>query len=36
MPVMQEGPLGAAVHTIKLTETHEIAPYAWVHLDEER
>lgn len=24
------------VHMIKLTETREIAPYAWVHPDEER
>jgi hypothetical protein len=24
------------VHVIKLTETREIAPYLWVHTDEER
>jgi hypothetical protein len=24
------------VHMIKLTETHEITPYRWVHPDEER
>jgi hypothetical protein len=36
MPVMQEGPLRAAVHLIKLTATQEITPYKWVHLDEER
>jgi len=36
MPIMQEGPLGAAVHMIKLTETRERAPYRWVHPHEER
>jgi hypothetical protein len=36
MPVMLEGPLGAAVHMIKLTETREIPPYVWVYPDEER
>jgi hypothetical protein len=26
----------AVAHMIKLTETREITPYVWVHLDEER
>jgi hypothetical protein len=28
--------LGAASAQIKLTETREVAPYLWVHPDEER
>jgi hypothetical protein len=36
MPVMQERPLRAAVHMIKLTATQEITPDQWVHPDEER
>jgi hypothetical protein len=36
MPVMQERPLRAAVHMIKLTATQEITPYQWVYPDEER
>jgi hypothetical protein len=36
MPVLQERPLRAARHMIKLTETRQITPYLWVHPDEER
>ena len=32
----RKGPYAPPVHMIKLTETHEITPYVWVHLDEER
>ena len=36
MPRMQEGRYTPPVHMIRLTETQEIAPYPWVHPDEER
>jgi hypothetical protein len=32
----KKGRSAPPVHMIKLTETREIAPYAWVHSDEER
>ena len=32
----RKGRYAPPVHMIKLTETHEITPYVWVHLDEER
>src|SRR5215210_5134525 len=32
----KKGRSAPPVHMIKLTETREIAPYAWVHPDEER
>jgi hypothetical protein len=34
MRIVQERPVRAAM--IKLTETREITPYAWLHPDEER
>ena len=32
----RKGRYAPPVHTIRLTETQEIAPYPWVHPDEER
>jgi hypothetical protein len=32
----KKGRYAPPVHMIKLTETREIAPYVWVHPDEER
>jgi hypothetical protein len=32
----KKGCYAPPVHMIKLTETREITPYAWVHPDEER
>jgi hypothetical protein len=36
MPIMPNAAILAAGHMIKLTETREIAPYAWVHPDDDR
>jgi hypothetical protein len=36
MPIMPQGTYAPPVHMIRLTETQEIAPYKWVHPDEER
>ena len=32
----KKGHYAPPVHMIKLTETREITPYVWVHLDDER
>jgi len=35
MPVVQKGQYAPPVHMIKLTMEGEIAPYVWVHPDED-
>ena len=36
MPLVQDAPIRAPVHMIRLTKERKIAPYAWVHPDDDR
>ena len=36
MPLLQDTPLRPPVHLIRLTKERKIAPYPWVHPDDDR